>query len=427
MDHLGDESEDFSAPPGSDRLAVGALASLAVVSALPFLIEPWPRDFVAPYEQPLFGWLARGAILLTMGLIITARARLDRRLEAPTWRLAVLAALLTLCHYVLVDRQSGLIDDPRYPPGERFQRSYYAEEWQRRLYKAILNGEVETADKFGTIPHVFRALPYGFVRVLERIAHDWTFSFLAYRWFFTFWFLWAFYRFVRLWHDPGQSLVAVATLVPLYPLSIYWYQGQLTDPASHALFVLALLYIVQDRWLPLALALALGVWAKETAIVLVPAYPACYWRRGSAALWRTLALGAIGTAVYFAVRLPLGWSPQAESINGTQGLMIWDNLGFVRRPRTGASLYQNYVHVVLFVGVFVPLIVRRWRHIDHRLRALVLVVVPLVLATSLLFGWLYESRNYVPLLPILTAAAFPDPRPPRIPVETSLKPSITGR
>ena len=81
-------------------------------------------------------------------------------------------------------------------------------------------------------------------------------------------------------------LEALATLLPLpllYPLSIFWYWGQLTDPVSHALFVLALIYIVEDRWLELAGALALGVMAKETAVILVPAYWACWWRKGPAA------------------------------------------------------------------------------------------------------------------------------------------------
>ena len=45
-------------------------------------------------------------------------------------------------------------------------------------------------------------------------------------------------------------------LLAFYPLSVWYYQGQLTDPLSHALFVLSLIYVVQDRWLALAASLA---------------------------------------------------------------------------------------------------------------------------------------------------------------------------
>src|SRR5205085_874917 len=125
-------------------------------------------------------------------------------------------------------------------------------------------------------PHQFRPLPYGFTRTLERVTGDWAFSCVAYRAFFTWWFLWGAYRFARLWFRPGPAFVAVVPVVLLYPLSIWYYLGQLTDPLSHALFVLALTLTVRDRWAPLAVALALGVLAKETVVLMVPVYWACY-------------------------------------------------------------------------------------------------------------------------------------------------------
>ena len=85
-------------------------------------------------------------------------------------------------------------------------------------------------------------------------------------------------------------MATLGILVILYPLSVHYYLGQLTDPLSHALFVLALIYVVQDRWLALAATLALGVLAKETAVV-VPAYWLCTWRRGWPAFLKTTVLG----------------------------------------------------------------------------------------------------------------------------------------
>ena len=62
---------------------------------------------------------------------------------------------------------------------------------------------------------------------------------------------------------------------------------------------------------------------------------------------------------------------------------------------------------MLFVGVFLPFLVRRWRHIPSHLRTLFLVVTPLLLLSNLCFGWLYESRNYMPLVPLLATMAMP--------------------
>ena len=54
-------------------------------------------------------------------------------------------------------------------------------------------------------------------------------------------------------------------VLPLYyPLSVQYYLGQLTDPVSHALFVLALICVVQDRWITLAAALAFQAVAADS-------------------------------------------------------------------------------------------------------------------------------------------------------------------
>ena len=41
------------------------------------------------------------------------------------------------------------------------------------------------------------------------------------------------------------------------------------------------------------------------------------------------------------------------------------------------------------------------------MRALFLVVTPLLLLSNVCFGWLYELRNYIPLVPLLATMAVP--------------------
>ncbi len=169
---------------------------------------------------------------------------------------------------------------------------------------------------------------------------------------------------------PTCARLTLVPLAVLYPLSVAHHWGQLTDPLSHTLFVLAFVYLLEDRPFALAAALALGVLAKETAVIVVPAYLACYWRRGRPA-WRIAAgLGAACVAAFLAARLPLGWRPGYGNINGTAGLMIGTNLGFgTAIAWTTVPLWENYLHPLLFVGLFVPALARRWPCIDPRLRA----------------------------------------------------------
>jgi hypothetical protein len=369
-------------PPSA--LAAAALILLALMSLPPLVLTTGAVTFFPPYPTALQTWAAEATVLALMAGAITWRAALDHRsglgTGAHTLLCAVLAAALTGLHWLIVDR-----DPPRA-------------DWQRDLYRTIL---AHTAD----VPHVYRPLPYGFVRLLEGLTHDWRFACLAYRWFFTFWFVWGAYRFARLYHPPRRALLTLLPLAALYPLSILYYFGQLTDPLSHALFILALVWLLEDRPVLLAGALALGVLAKETVLIVVPVYLACHRRQGWRALGKTAALGAAGLAAFLAAR-SLAWRPGYEAINGTDGLMIGTNLGLgTPIAYTSVPLYQNYLHPLLFVGLFLPGIVAGWRRIDPLLRVLSLTLTPLLLASNLCFGWLYESRNYMPLVPVLATMA----------------------
>jgi hypothetical protein len=381
--------------PAQDRRLVTALglASLAGASLLPLLVEWPPVSFLGPRE----GAGRWAADLLVAGCLIAAvgwRYRFDADRGEGSGRLTLAflagAGAMTACHWLMVDT---------HPDPAR---------WQRDLYLGLFN---HTFDP----PHQYRPLPYGFVRLLEWLTHDWVFSFLAYRWFFNYWLLWAWHRFASLFHPPGRAALTLLPFAALYPVSIAHYWGQLADPLSHTLFVLGFIYIIEDRPFALAAALALGVLAKETAVLLVPCWFACHAWNTRRTWVETILLAAVATAAVLAARLPFGWRPGAKAMNGA-GLMVGTNLG-VGEPiaLTSVSLAENYLHPVLFVAPFVHLIAWNWRTIDVRLRLLTVTLTPLLLASNLCFGWLYESRNYVPLLPLLTTMALPPRREPSPP------------
>jgi hypothetical protein len=332
--------------------------------------------------------------------------------------LVLLSAFVTTWHWVAVDTQL-VLTDPRNP--QAGSADYYVAFWQLDLYDAVLNRQKERLypldptdlrgqwESFSFVPHVFRPLPYGFVRTLELITRDWQFSCFAYRWFFTYWFLWGCYGFVRHFHSAAAAWLTLGVVVVLYPFSLWYYLGQLTDPMSHALFVMSLIFLVQDRWLLLALTLFLGVLAKETVLILVVSYAACYVaREGWPAVLKTVALSLACLIAYLGARVPLGWKLEFGSINATKGLMITSNLGIGRALYPSpAPIYLNYVFPLIFVGTFIPLIAWNWRRADRRLRVLFVTAVPLLLISNLCFGWMHEARNYLPLAPLLMALSVP--------------------
>ncbi len=380
------------APPRSRDSAVTAagLLLLGLLTVGPLLLEPRPAAFLGPYPSQTTTLLAEAFVLGLMGLALVVRAGLDRDEPHPfalAFLFAVLAGLLAMVHWLVVD------SDP-----DRLR-------WQRDdVYLPLLNGQ-------GGAPHRYRPLPYGFVRLLERVTGEWLFSAVAYRWFFTWWFLWASYRLGRRHLPPVRALLVVAPIVLLYPLSIWYYYGQLADPLSHSLFILSLLYLLEDRPWSLAASLALGVAAKETVVLVVPVYLACWFRQGVRAWITAGLLGVVCVAAYLAARLPQDWAPGLANVNGLDALMIGTNLGIGESIAwTSVPLWENYLHLLLFVGTFVPLLLWRWRRIDPRLRTVCATLTPLLVLSNVCFGWLYESRNYMPLVPLLATAVLPSGR-----------------
>jgi len=370
-------------------LALAGLCLIAIIGLAP-LMQPHragQETWVTHYHEGWQEWLAKVIVIAGMTVSLLVRVRADRPIDRHAGRtmtlFTIVAAAMTIYHWITVDTAVKSTS-----------------EWQRALYLDVLNGQKESA-----IPHVFRPLPYGFVRSLELITGDWWFSCVAYRWFFTTWFLWASFDFVRLVASRHAARLAVAVLFLLYPLSVRYYGGQLTDPLSHALFALSLSYLVENRLLLLGGTLILGILAKETAVILVPAYLAYHWRDGWKSLAATVSLAALSLAAFLAPRLGTGWRPDFGSINGA-GLMIKSNLGMSAGIRLHSDMIvPNYLPLLLFVGIFLPFIAWQWRSTDGRLRALFLVFVPLLFASNLCFGWLYESRNYMPAIPLLVALA----------------------
>ncbi len=132
---------------------------------------------------------------------------------------------------------------------------------------------------------------------------------------------------------------------------------------------------------------------------------------GEAGLLRPFVLGLVCVAAFLVVRLPLRLARLGlGSVNGTEAALVDRHQSWPRRTLHWDAgkwtVQENYLHPLLFVGMFLLPLVWSWRRIDGRLRPLILTLTPLLLLSNLpaSAGWMYESRSYLPLVPLLATA-----------------------
>jgi hypothetical protein len=295
--------------------------------------------------------------------------------------LAMLAALLEYLHHVIVDF------------GHYFSETAVANNlhWQIMMQIKVLDLSPEV------VPHSYRFLPNGFVAFLQAFTGDFLLAKTVYRFMFGFGVLCAIYVLAREYVTRLGAVLAVALYAAVFPVSIIHYAGQLTDPMSHLSFMLALLFIRRGRDFDFAATLVLGLLAKESVLALIGCYLIAALRRGATreGLVRAAAYAVLGLALLIAVRLlVLKGGLAYEKVSGVGGEHILTNLGDSSWP----------AQVLFTIGIFLPMLYLHWRKLPRDLRDNVLVLLPVLLLSSLLFSWLAEARNYMPVTALLCVA-----------------------
>ncbi len=355
-----------------------------VFGASPILFSSPPLPTFSFFTNHPGLQMAGKALLVTVLAIITGGIwRYDpESARAKTIRycgFALLAALLTDHHFHHVD--------------------HFAMGWQIEQYGGILMHNYPPPDQY-------RFLPQGTLWWLALSNGDFVFSYLAYRFFFTFLLCQAIYRLARPYLSPQNSILIVFLYGVFYPLSTRYYYGNLLDPMSHLVMVTAFYYCWQRKFWSFFWLFVLGIFIKETMLLLAP----CYYlmnlkttRLLAARNWQQIILlGLAGMAVFFACRLPFHFGYSFESLNRTPEWMIYANLGMARAKVTHTvSVFERYLHPVLFLFMWLPLILWQRRRLPAPLFWTSLYLAAGLYATNLCFGWNHESRNFIPGLVLL--------------------------
>jgi hypothetical protein len=241
------------------------------------------------------------------------------------------------------------------------------------------------------LPHSYRFLPNAFVRWLQLGRLNFEQARDVYRLIFGFLLFYAIYRYARLYTTHLGAILALLFVSVIYPVSFEFYGGQLTDPMSHLSFVLAFIFLETGDFGSFISALVIGSLAKET-VLAIAGYYILFRRRDENYGIKAGTLLASVLLVYFGVRLfVLGGSMNYRQVSGVAVDHIWANLRDGRWPAV----------FLLTGGALVPFLVLAWKDTPNRLKWLTFYLLFVLFPSSLMFSWLAESRNFMPLAFVL--------------------------
>lgn len=352
-------------------LVVSAVLLATLLSLLPVLFgisaPNHPRSSVF-----LYGALYCPAIVAVLFCYFCDH-RIERKHKLDALLLCILLALLT--NYLHL----WLVDNASYVTGPNLAL-------QTRLHESVV------ALAPAALPHSYRFLPNSMIRLFELITGDFATARDSYRNLFGVLLLYTLYRFARLFLRHGGALCCVVLWTAVSPVSFRYYAGQPADPLSHLSFLLSFIFLETEQFTYLVLTLAIGALAKETILAMSGYYALFSWRNKRSRLLATLVLTLV---------LIVFW--------GVRALVLHDTLHFIDVSGVDVSHvsanWLNYLQwsrpLLYTVGIFIPFVALGWRTIPWRLRSLALYLFPILFLSSLVFSWLREARNFMPLVAIL--------------------------
>ena len=261
--------------------------------------------------------------------------------------------------------------------------------WQERLQINVVNMAP------GVAPHSYRFLPNGIVLWMQLLRVDFWAARDIYRLIFGLLLFYAIYRFARLYTDYLGCLLTLLLVAVVYPMSFENYAGQLTDPLSHLSFVLAFIFLATGNFELLLSTLLIGSLAKETVLALSGFY-LLFCRRDKGYLWKAPVLCLASLAVYYGVRLFVlhGALQQYRQVSGVDPNHIATNF-----------FGPTWALAALILLAYVVFLALAWKETPAFLNRLALYLIPVLLVSNLFFGWLRETRNYMPAVFVLAVIA----------------------
>lgn len=372
IEHAPVEPKGHFAGPSAPNWVVVALVLFATaLSLLPVLLGlPAPTQPRNPII--LYGALY-GPAIFAVFLCHFLDRKIERKQKLDALILCVVLALVTnYLHLWLVDNASYSVTSNLV--------------LQKNLHESVMALAPEA------LPHSYRFLPNSLIRLLELVTGEFASARDGYRNVFGVLLLYALYRLARLFLRHGGALCCLALWTAVVPVSFRYYAGQGNDPLSHISFLLSFIFLETEQFAYFVLTLVIGALAKETILAMSGYYALFSWKDKR---WRLRAgiLFVTVFIVFFGVR--------ALVLHDTFGLREVSGVDFDHVSNNWDNYLQWSRPLLYTVGVFVPFVVLGWRTTPWRLRSLALYLFPILFLSSLVFSWLREARNFMPLVAVL--------------------------
>lgn len=247
----------------------------------------------------------------------------------------------------------------------------------------------------GLAPHSYRFLPNGIVLWMQLCRINFAAARDIYRLIFGLLLFYAIYRYARLYTDYLGGILTLFLVAAVFPISFEAYAGQLTDPLSHLSFVLAFIFLETGDFEFLLSTLLIGCLAKETVLAL-SGYYVLFCRSDRRYTIKAVGICVASAVAYYGVRLlVLHGSMEYRQISGVPLTHVIDNLRSPGWP----------VATLALLGGYATFLVLGWRETPLALKRLALYLIPVLLISNLFFGWLHETRNYMPAVFVLAVIA----------------------
>lgn len=355
-------------------VATTAILLLAVAIAPMFLHEIFDSTHI---NHPILGMTA-----LTTLPIIAIWFCYRLKLNLSTRGKVALFSFIAGFSVLLVDIHSLYIDESGNYSSHFFSTVGSNNSWQMVLHKCIMGLNIES------LPHLYRFLPNSILSYFLLLTDDFEFSRYLFRVIFMILMLYAIYYYSSLYYRHETAILTMMIYAAIYQISIRFYAGQITDPVSHLCFILSFIFLELDLFIYFALAVLIGSLAKET-IVIMAVYYLLKCLRSRANLMRATLLLLIILVVIIGIRLYISQVLQYTSISGVGPEHILDNLCKI-------DLWGR--QLLFTVGIFIPFFLASYKSSAREIRTLVLYLTPTLILSNIVFGWLHEARNLIPVV-----------------------------
>ena len=350
---------------------------LTLVSLSPLFLRLFQQEYTFAHQYGGFFKVLFAAIPVVV-VLLCRRIDIDCSPQQRTALfifLVALSASLVYIHFIYVDTAANTF-------------VYHSNlEWQMETHYSVLRLDPKS------IPNTFRFLPNTMVRIVEFCTGDFIYARTLY-WLTTmFMLLFSIYYYARIHYGHEKALLAVLLYACIFPVSIRFYAGQLTDPLSHLTFVLSFIFLELNLFFAFVTALAIGVMAKESIVVMAVYYFLFrrkdeHWFRNS--VFACLVCAAIVLSIRFFI-VPGAKTP----LNDFFVIGNMDKWKFYFSANFGH--YRLWTWQMLFtVGVFVPFLILEWKSAARSVRNLAVFLLFVLVLSNMTFGWLKETRNLIP-------------------------------